>query len=142
MRTMRRMRIAAIGLLAAAAAGCGTPGSRIGIREATARIGSGGVQVVDVDVHSYYFDPNRILVTAGTPVELVLHFKPLFVPHNMTLLHPEAGITIDKSIGIVSFDHTKSVRFTPIKPGEYAFFCGVGGHRDKGMVGTLVVRER
>jgi plastocyanin len=140
-----RRGTAAIGAFAvvmalAAMEGCGTAGSKIGVKEATARAGSDGVQLVDVDVHSYYFDPNRIVVEAGKPVELVLHFKPIFTPHNMTAEHPEAGISIDKSIGIVSFDHTKNVRFTPIKPGEYEFFCGVGGHAKKGMTGTIVVR--
>jgi plastocyanin len=132
---------AALALTLALGAGCGgTSGARIGVREATARVNAEGVQVVDVDVHSFYFDPNRITVEAGTPVELVLHFKPLFVPHNVTCEAPEAGIEIDRSIGIVSFDRTKHVRFTPTKRGEYGFYCGVGGHMKKGMTGTFVVR--
>lgn len=122
------------------AAGCGTSGSKIGVREATARADADGVQHLDVDVHSYYFDPNRISVESGKPVDLALHFKPLFTPHNMTCEAPEAGIQIDRSIGIVSFDHTKHVRFTPTKAGEYPFYCGVGSHMKKGMTGTIVVR--
>ena len=139
-RGIRTLRALGAALVLVAGTGCGTSGHEIGIREATARTGSDGVQLVDVDVHSYYFDPNRILVEAGRPVELVLHFKPIVTPHNLTCEHPEAGISIDKSIGIISFDHTKNVRFTPIKPGTYEFFCGVGGHAKKGMTGTIVVR--
>jgi plastocyanin len=122
------------------AAGCGTSGTKIGVKEATAHVNNEGVQVVNVNVHSFYFDPNRITVEAGKPVELVLHFKPIFTPHNLTCAAPEAGIQIDKSIGIISFDHKKSVRFTPTKPGEYDFYCGVDSHMKKGMTGTLVVR--
>jgi len=122
------------------AAGCGTSGAKIGVREATAHTNNEGVQVVNVNVHSFYFDPNRITVEAGKPVELVPHFKPIFTPHNLTCAAPEAGIQIDKSIGIVSFDHTKHVRFTPTKPGEYDFYCGVDSHMKKGMTGTFVVR--
>jgi uncharacterized cupredoxin-like copper-binding protein len=37
---------------------------------------------------------------------------------------------------------TVSVTFTPTKPGTYEFYCAVAGHKEAGMVGTLVVRER
>jgi plastocyanin len=127
-------------VLALALAGCGTSGTKIGVKEATARTDN-GVQRVDVNVHSYYFDPNRITVDEGVPVELVLHFKPLMTPHNMTCEHSDAGINIDKSISFISFDHTKHVRFTPTKAGEYDFYCGVGSHMKKGMTGTIVVRS-
>lgn len=30
-------------------------------------------------------------------------------------------------------------RFTPTQPGTYTFYCGVPGHRQGGMVGTLIV---
>ena len=122
-------------------AGCGgTPGSKVGVNEVTARTGADGVQTVDIEVHSFYFKPNRIVVEAGKPVELTLKFKSLFAPHNMTCEHLDAGISIDKSKGIISFSPTKHVRFTPAKPGEYEFFCGVGSHMMKGMTGTIVVR--
>jgi plastocyanin len=120
--------------------GCGTSGAKIGVREATARPDAEGVQRVDVNVHSFYFDPNRITVKAGKPVDLTLHFKPVFTPHNMTCEAPEAGIQIDRSVGIISFSHTKHVRFTPTKRGEYDFYCGVDSHMRKGMTGTIVVR--
>lgn len=123
-----------------AAAGCGTSGAKIGVREATARMDADGVQKVDIAVHSFYFDPNRITVEAGKPVDLTLHFKPLFTPHNMTCDASEAGIQIDRSVGIISFNHTKHVRFTPTKAGEYDFYCGVDSHMKKGMTGTIVVR--
>ena len=132
--------LAGVCIALALTAGCGTSGTKIGVKEATAHVNNEGVQVVNVNVHSFYFDPNRITVEAGKPVELVLHFKPIFTPHNLTCAAPEAGIQIDKSIGIVSFDHTKSVRFTPTKPGEYDFYCGVDSHMKKGMTGTFVVR--
>ena len=120
--------------------GCGTSGTKIGVREATAHADSDGIQRVDVNVHSFYFDPNRITVDAGKPVDLTLHFKPIMTPHNMTCDAKDAGIEIDKSIGIISFSHAKHVRFTPTKAGEYPFYCGVDSHMKKGMTGTIVVR--
>ncbi len=135
----RALGAAAVVAMFLGGTGCGTSGAKIGVREATARTNA-GVQIVDVDVHSFYFDPNRIHVEAGKPVELTLHFKPLFTPHNMTCEAPEAGIQIDRSVGIISFDHTKHVRFTPTRRGEYHFYCGVDAHMKKGMTGTIVVR--
>ena len=120
--------------------GCGTAGSKLPVSEMTARSNSGGVQEVDVDVHSFYFKPNRIIVESGKPVELTFHFKSFFVPHNFTCMNGDAGITVSRGAGFMSFHRTKHATFTPTKPGEYEFFCHVDGHAKKGMKGTLVVR--
>ena len=122
------------------AGGCGTPGTKFGVREMTAKVGADGVQAVEIEVHSFYFKPNRIVVQAGKPVELTLKFKNFVTPHNLTCAHSDGGISIDKSAGILSFRRTKHARFTPTTPGEYEFFCGVGSHMAKGMTGTIVVR--
>jgi plastocyanin len=124
------------------AGGCaGTKGSSIPVTEVTAKPNAEGVQVVDVEAHSYYYKPSRIVVEAGRPVELVVHFKNLIVPHNLTCDYPDAGINIDVGAGFLSFHRVKRVRFTPKTPGEYRFYCNVGSHMMKGMTGTLVVRE-
>ena len=120
--------------------GCGTSGSKLSVSEMTARTNAEGVQVVEVDVHSFYFKPSRIIVESGKPVELTLHFKSLFVPHNFTCMDGDAGISVSRGAGFLSFHRTKHARFTPAKPGEYEFFCHVDGHAKKGMKGTLVVR--
>ena len=143
-RSRRRPSLVPAGTVAVlalvASAGCGTPGTKMGVQEVTARAGADGIQAVEIEVHSFYFKPNRIVVEAGKPVELTLKFKSLVTPHNLTCEHPDGGISIDKSAGILSFRRTKRARFTPMKPGEYEFFCGVGSHMAKGMTGTLVVR--
>jgi plastocyanin len=131
---------AALAVAALLAAGCATSGSKLPVSEVTARANERGVQVVDVDVHTYYFKPNRVIVKAGQPVELAIHFKSLFVPHNFSCNHADAGIEINKSAGFMSFRRTKRVTFTPKTPGEYDFYCGVGKHMMKGMTGTLVVQ--
>ena len=123
-----------------AAGGCGTSGAKLPVNEVTAKTDSSGVQVVEIEAHSFYFKPNRVVVQAGKPVEMTIRFKSFFTPHNMTCEYADAGITIDKSAGFMSFKKTKEIRFTPTKPGEYAFYCGVGSHMMKGMKGTLVVQ--
>jgi plastocyanin len=93
-----------------------------------------GVQRARVRLHSYYFEPNRLVVHAGRPVELALHNSALFVPHNFTI--SDSTISVSRGVG---GKRTHVVRFTPGSPGEYEFFCHVGSHAKKGMVGVLVV---
>ncbi len=126
--------------LFAAASGCGTAGTKLPVSEMTARTNSAGVQVVDVDVHSYYFKPNRIVVKEGVPVDVALHFKSFFVPHTFTCNEGDAGLAFSKGTGFMSFHRTKHVTFTPTQKGEYEFFCHVGKHHQKGMQGTIVVQ--
>lgn len=95
-----------------------------------------GVQRVKVDMHSYYFEPNRIVVHAGHPVELSLHNCSHIVPHNLTLIG--GGMNINESKWGWGSD---KVTFTPSTPGEYRFFCHKDSHEKKGMTGTLVVVE-
>jgi plastocyanin len=93
-----------------------------------------GVQRVNLDMHSYYFEPNRIVVHTGQPVEIKLHNSSHIVPHNFSLSSGELNVSESKW-GWGS-DH---VRFMAPAPGEYRFFCHKGSHEKKGMTGTLVV---
>lgn len=99
-----------------------------------------GVQRATVALHSFYFEPNRVVVRVGVPVELTLQSKAVVVPHNFTLRAPEAGIDVDQDVGAI-FGTRRVVRFTPTRAGEYPFLCGKGSHMAKGMTGVLEVRE-
>ena len=132
-------RIAPLALVLALS-GCGTAGTKLPVSEMTARTNSAGVQVVDLDVHSYYFKPNRIVVKQGVPVDVAVHFKSFFVPHTFTCNEGDAGLAVSVGTGFMSFHRTKHARFTPTQAGEYEFFCHVGKHHQKGMEGTIVVR--
>jgi plastocyanin len=96
------------------------------------------VQRITVTTHSYWFDPNRIVVRRGVPVELTVRNAAFFVPHDFSCEAKEAGIDVDVRVGM--FHAAKTVRFTPTKAGEYHFHCDVGTHDEKGMTGTLIVR--
>jgi plastocyanin len=119
--------------------GCGTPGKNLPVTEATAAIGADQVQEVKVEVNSFYFKPSRINVLVSTPVRLILKNKALIIPHNISMDSPDAGLKFDKDIGA---GRTVTVEFTPNKAGEYLFFCDKDGHKNKGMTGTIVVKER
>ncbi len=131
---MRRIVVLALSVTAfllACSSGVGRP-----VVSVDAKLDTDGVQRVKVDMHSYYFEPNRIVVHAGHPVELVLHNCSHIVPHNLTIVG--GGINVDESKWGWGSD---KVSFTPTTPGEYKFFCHKDSHEKKGMTGTLVVLE-
>lgn len=93
-----------------------------------------GVQLAEIDMHSYYFEPNRIVVHAGRPVDLTIRNRAIFVPHNFSIHATGLMVDVDKW-----GPGTAHARFTAPEPGEYKFFCHVDEHGKKGMAGTLVV---
>ncbi len=120
-------------LLAGCASGVNRP-----VHEVTARVEPDSVQRVRVEAHTYFFEPNRIVLKAHVPAELTIH-KALFVPHGFACSAPQAGLQLNARLGM--FRRTMKLRFVPGVPGEYPFFCPVGSHARHGMKGTLVVTE-
>jgi plastocyanin len=108
----------------------------------TATIDDNGVQRVEITGGEYYFDPNYIIVKKDVPVEFVVKKVSGFIPHNIVIEAPEAGINFRESLS----SDPKVIRFTPTKTGKYAIFCDkkllfFRSHREKGMEGTLEVVE-
>ncbi len=100
-----------------------------------------GVQRIEILGGDYFFDPDHIIVKANVPVEITIKKNSIIVPHNITIEAPEAGIEVSESLSRTS----KVIRFTPTKPGKYAFYCTkkfliFKSHREKGMEGVLEVR--
>ena len=124
----------AIGLVAAALAGCGGEEEKDGGRVVTVPARS-NVQVVG---REYSFDPARLVLTRGSgrpAVKLTLDNKGSLA-HNLKV-----------------FDATRELGGTPtfpggekrsgsvrLGPGRYRMVCTVGNHEELGMVGTLEVR--
>ncbi|TMQ70001.1 MAG: quinol oxidase [Candidatus Eisenbacteria bacterium] len=124
--------------LCVAATGCAS-GLNRPVREVTAATGSDRIQRVTVTTHSFYFDPNRIVLKRGVPVELTIKNAAWFVPHDFSCDAKEAGIDVDARLGM--FHGSKRVSFTPTQAGEFHFHCDVDGHAKKGMTGMLVVKD-
>lgn len=101
------------------------------------------------------YDMNHIEVMAGQTVKLTLHnkgalehdFSIMEVPHTGEVMAEEAEhgadgheMTMDPEVHVAApIGDSRSIEFTPSQPGEYEFFCTVEGHKEAGMVGTLVV---
>ncbi len=107
-----------------------------------AALGSDGIQRASLTLDSYSYTPSHLIVEAGKPVELTLTSVTLLTPHNFVLKEAAAGLMVDQD---VSAGKTVTVRFTPLQPGTYTFYCDkkllfFASHREKGMEGKLEVR--
>ena len=99
-----------------------------------------GVQRVRLTSGSYFFKPERIVVKANMPVELLASRESGVTPHNFVIRAQEAGVMVDEDLGT----EPKKIAFTATKAGKYPFYCSkklpfMAGHREKGMEGVLEV---
>ena len=130
--TIFSLTFLALLILSPAASGSDTP--------YTVNIGPDGIQRVDMLAGSYFFKPNYISVKAKVPVEITIRKEPGLTPHRFVLKAPEGGMNISEGLST----SPKVIRFTPLKPGKYEFYCDEKlplekMHRDKGMKGILEV---
>lgn len=108
----------------------------------TATVDKDGIQKVEIVGGEYNFDPNYIIVKKGIPVELSVRKTSGYIPHNIVIESPEAGMNIRESMD----KEVKVIRFTPTKTGKYPVFCDkkllfFPSHRKKGMEGIIEVVE-
>jgi plastocyanin domain-containing protein len=107
-----------------------------------APIDKDGIQRVDIVGGSYYFKPNYIILKVNVPVELKVRKEPGLTPHDLVIKAPEAGMQVKVELST----EPKVVTFTPTKTGKFPFYCDkkflfFESHREKGMEGTIEVRE-
>ena len=108
-----------------------------------ATVDADGVQRAEVIGGDYYFDPNYIVVKVNKPVELTVKKASGFIPHDMLVKAPEAGIDFKTDLDAKK---PEVIKFTPTKVGKYPMACDkkllfFNSHRDKGMEGTIEVVE-
>ena len=85
----------------------------------TATVDKDDVQHVRIIGGSYFFNPNRIIVKKGIPVELSASKEQGMAPHSIVANAPEAGIVFDESLN----GNPKTITFTATATGEYVFYC-------------------
>jgi uncharacterized cupredoxin-like copper-binding protein len=90
-------------------------------------------QALDLEVtaRDLSFTPTELDIPAVGTTRIVLRNQG-FVVHNLTV--DALGIQAVAPRGGVA-----EVTLTDPPPGRYEFYCSVSGHREAGMVGTLVV---
>jgi uncharacterized cupredoxin-like copper-binding protein len=86
---------------------------------------------VDIVARDLAFTPTRLDIPAIGSTRIVLR-NDGFVVHNLTV--DELAIQV-----VVSRGGVGEVTLVDPPPGTYPFYCSVSGHREAGMVGTLVV---
>ena len=99
-----------------------------------------GVQRVRLEGGGYFFKPAHIVVRVNVPVELLASREAGFVPHDLVIKAPEAGISVEVDLAA----EPKKIAFTPTAVGKYPFYCGkkllfFASHRERGMEGVLEV---
>jgi uncharacterized cupredoxin-like copper-binding protein len=135
-RMLQRM-VMAVSISIAVFCGCTTSGKNLPVTEAKAVLSDNIVQEATIQVESFFFKPSRLEVAVNIPVRLTLKSGAFIIPHNFSLHAPDAGINIDADVG---HGKTVVVEFTATRTGEYQFYCSKGGHAEKGMTGTLIVK--
>lgn len=97
------------------------------------------IDVVTSDLHYY---PNEITVKRLESVELQL-INNDDIDHDLEFLripHKEAEPNSDSIIHVHAKPRSRStLTFTPLLEGVYEFYCTIPGHKEGGMVGTLIV---
>lgn len=112
------------------------------ITRAVATVGEDGLQRLEVTGGEYYFEPNYLVVKVNVPVELKFKKAKGFIPHNLIVKAPEAGIDLK----IDMKNDFQSIKFTPNKIGKYPMYCDksllwMANHKEKGMEGVIEVVE-
>lgn len=103
---------------------------------------------ISVKTTDFKFDPTSWTVSAGDEVELTLANNGT-VEHEWVLLKKGTSVTVpfdaddeDKVFWEMEAEpgETRTETFTaPNEPGTYTIVCGIAGHLEQGMEGTLTV---
>lgn len=148
---MKKLFILLLFLAVFVLAACG------GSQEAAEPAADAEHQEVTVEAVDLAFTPGTVEVAAGQPVKLTLQNNGA-LEHDFSIMeievegvHEEAGehddeaghtMTVDPELHVAAAAGTAgSLEFTANHAGTYEFFCSVTGHKEAGMVGTLIVEE-
>lgn len=112
--------------------------------------GKSNSATINVTITDYAYNPATFTVPAGAQVTIHATNNGA-VEHEFAIMKKGTSVTPpfgDKDEGNIFWEldeigpgTTKSDTFTaPTEPGEYEVICGLEGHIEKGMVGTLVVK--
>ena len=85
---------------------------------------------VNMEVSNFAFSPAVINAKVGNAVQIT--FTKVEGTHTFIVDGTNASFNIAQG--------EKDIFTAPSKPGSYQFYCNIPGHKEKGMVGTLLVK--
>ncbi len=106
------------------AGGCGSDS------DVATSVVAGDGSTIEVEAHSYGFDPEEIHLAAGDAVTIRLTARGAH--HDFVVDEADFALAADQG-------ETDEGTLTAPAPGDYAFYCSIPGHRSAGMEGVLVV---
>ncbi len=98
-----------------------------------ASIASTNARTITLTTGTMSFDQKEIRVKLGETITINMN-NDSFVPHSFDV----DEFDVHAGLGMQG---TNSVTFTAHRVGEYKFYCGVSGHENAGMIGTLIVEK-
>ncbi len=131
---MRRIELAALLLSAVVLVGCG--GAASGAAKApVAGSAAGSSQSVTLkSTDQMRFEPATLTVRANSPVNLTLDNSGAALIHDFVI--DNAG---GRPVKMEAQPHSRATGEFTLPAGTYQFYCAQPGHREAGMVGTLIV---
>ena len=106
---------------------------------------------LNVTMSDYSYTPNTFTVPAGKEITLNLT-NQCFVSHTFIIFilgtdagekfGPEDKENIYWQVEVLPGKSATAKFTSPAKPGQYYVTCGLGGHHEVGMVGTLIVLDK
>lgn len=110
---------------------------------------------INVEATDFAYTPLSITVPAGEPVTLKLTNKgavehdyvieyinvtDVVASESMPAEHHQMGDMPDYDLHFFAkAGEIATLQFTALEPGTYEVFCSIEGHKEAGMVGTLIV---
>ena len=117
----------------------------------TGSTASGEAQRITVEMSELKYEPMRLSVKVGQPVEVtirnvgtadhdfVVSALPAKDVKRVTGGHGGHGEGSEEIVGHAKPKQTFTVRFTPLQTGDFDIFRSLPGHKEGGMVGVLTV---
>jgi plastocyanin len=94
---------------------------------------AGDVRVIMIEGGNFAYKPDVITIKKGEKVKVMM--KSVDMMHDFVIDELNVKSKIAKN------GDTAEVEFMATEVGKFEFYCSVGSHRAKGMIGTLIVTE-
>lgn len=94
---------------------------------------SGDFRVINLDSFNFGYSQKEITVKKGEKVKIIMTSSS--GTHNFVIDELSVQSAVINSGGKTEFE------FVADKIGSFEYYCSIGSHRDRGMVGTIIITE-